>query len=425
MINCPKCGTVPVPEADLPIVLPRDVDFSGEGGSPLARNEAFLKTTCPCCGGPATRESDTMDTFVESSWYFERYCCPDFSENPGLNRKQVDYWMPVDQYIGGIEHAILHLLYARFYTKMLRDFGLVGVDEPFKNLLTQGMVCKETTRCPDHGYLFPEEVIEGRCVHCQSGVIVGKTEKMSKSLKNVVDPDYLVGKYGADTARMFCLFAAPPEKDLEWSEQGVEGSFRFIGRTWRIVMDYLDDLQGVAPFGGGEELEGELKSLRRKTHQTIKKVRDDMGERFHFNTAISAIMELVNTLYGLPRPSGEDRKALAVVRETIESIVLLLSPIVPHLTEELWQMLGHEGTCLADASLPIYDPAVAAEDEMTIVIQVNGKVRSRITVASDEGEEKIKALAIIDEKVSRFLEGKSVVKQVYVPKKLVNIVVKG
>jgi len=425
IINCPKCGTVPVPEADLPVVLPRDVDFSGEGGSPLARNEAFLKTTCPCCGGPATRESDTMDTFVESSWYFERYCCPDFSEKPGLNRKQVDYWMPVDQYIGGIEHAILHLLYARFYTKMLRDFGLVGVDEPFKNLLTQGMVCKETTRCPDHGYLFPEEVIEGRCVHCQSGVIVGKTEKMSKSLKNVVDPDYLVRQYGADTARMFCLFAAPPEKDLEWSEQGVEGSFRFIGRTWRIVMDYLDDLQGIVPFGGGEELEGELKSLRRKTHQTIKKVRDDIGERFHFNTAISAIMELVNTLYSLPRPSGEDRKALAVVRETIEAIVLLLSPIVPHLTEELWQMLGHEGTCLADASLPVYDPAVAAEEEMTIVIQVNGKVRSRITVASDEDEEKIKALAMSDEKVSRFLEGKSVVKQVYVPKKLVNIVVKG
>lgn len=425
MINCAKCGTVPVPESDLPVVLPRDVDFSGEGGSPLARHPEFMNTTCPSCGGPAKRETDTMDTFVESSWYFERYCCPGFAEKPGLNRKQVDYWMPVDQYIGGIEHAILHLLYARFYTKMLRDFGLVGVDEPFTNLLTQGMVCKETTRCPEHGYLFPEEVIEGRCVHCQAEVVIGKTEKMSKSLRNVVDPDYLVRQYGADTARMFCLFAAPPEKDLEWSDQGVEGSFRFIGRTWRIVMDYLDDIQGVAPFGGGEDLEGELKGLRRKTHQTIKKVREDMGERFHFNTAISAIMELVNTLYGLPRPAKEDRKALAVIRETIEAIILLLAPIVPHLTEELWQMLGHEGACLADTPLPVFDAGVAAEDEMTIVIQVNGKVRSRIIVAPDEDEETIKAMAIGDEKVARFIEGKAVIKQVYVPKKLVNIVIKG
>jgi len=425
MINCAKCGTVPVPESDLPVVLPRDVDFSGEGGSPLARHPEFMSTTCPSCGGPAKRETDTMDTFVESSWYFERYCCPGFAENPGLNRKQVDYWMPVDQYIGGIEHAILHLLYARFYTKMLRDFGLVGVDEPFTNLLTQGMVCKETTRCPEHGYLFPEEVNEGRCVHCQAEVVIGKTEKMSKSLRNVVDPDYLVRQYGADTARMFCLFAAPPEKDLEWSDQGVEGSFRFIGRTWRIVMDYLDDIQGITPFVGGEDLEGELKGLRRKTHQTIKKVREDMGERFHFNTAISAIMELVNTLYGLPRPAKEDRKALAVIRETIEAIILLLAPIVPHLTEELWQMLGHEGACLADTPLPVFDAGVAAEDEMTIVIQVNGKVRSRIIVAPDVDEETIKAMAMGDEKVARFIEGKAVIKQVYVPKKLVNIVIKG
>jgi len=425
MINCAKCGTVPVPESDLPVVLPRDVDFSGEGGSPLARHPEFMSTTCPSCGGPAKRETDTMDTFVESSWYFERYCCPGFAEKPGLNRKQVDYWMPVDQYIGGIEHAILHLLYARFYTKMLRDFGLVGVDEPFTNLLTQGMVCKETTRCPEHGYLFPEEVNEGRCVHCQAEVVIGKTEKMSKSLRNVVDPDYLVRQYGADTARMFCLFAAPPEKDLEWSDQGVEGSFRFIGRTWRIVMDYLDDIQGITPFVGGEDLEGELKGLRRKTHQTIKKVREDMGERFHFNTAISAIMELVNTLYGLPRPAKEDRKALAVIRETIEAIILLLAPIVPHLTEELWQMLGHEGACLADTPLPVFDAGVAAEDEMTIVIQVNGKVRSRIIVAPDVDEETIKAMAMGDEKVARFIEGKAVIKQVYVPKKLVNIVIKG
>jgi len=423
MVLCEECGTVPVPEKDLPIVLPRDAELTGEGGPPLARHKPFVETTCPCCGKPARRETDTMDTFVESSWYFDRFCSAQHDVKPGLDRAKIDYWMPVDQYIGGIEHAILHLLYARFYTKMLRDFGVIGVDEPFTNLLTQGMVCKETMRCPEHGYRFPDEVREGKCTHCGQEVAIGKTEKMSKSLKNVVDPDYLINAYGADTARIFCLFASPPEKDLEWSDQGVDGSFRFLNRTWRIIMDYLEEIRDVAPFGGREPLEGDLKALRRKTHQTIRKVTSDIEERFHFNTAISAVMELINTLYQFPRPAADDRRALAVIRETVEAVILLLAPIVPHITEELWSLLGRSDT-LADAAWPAFDTTVASEEEITIVIQINGKVRSRISVPADEDGERIKTLALADEKIMRQIAGKNVVKEVYVPKRLVNIVVK-
>ena len=422
IINCAKCGTVPVPESDLPVVLPREVELSGEGGSPLARHKAFVETTCPTCGGPGGRETDTMDTFVESSWYFDRFCSARFDGRPGLDKKRVDYWMPVDQYIGGIEHAILHLLYSRFYTKMLRDFGVLGCDEPFTNLLTQGMVCKETMRCQEHGYLYPQEVSEGRCNLCGGEVMIGKTEKMSKSLKNVVDPDYLIQQYGADTVRVFCLFASPPEKDLEWSDQGVEGSFRFLGRLWRIVMEYLDGIVNVMAFDGKTALEGDLKQLRRKTHQTIRKVTSDIEDRFHFNTAISAVMELLNALYQVNRPSSEDKETFSVIRETIETIILLMAPIVPHITEELWMLLGHKEN-LADMPWPSFDAEVASEEEITIVIQVNGKVRSRINVAADEDGETIKALALADEKIGRFIKGKRVVKEVYVPKKLVSLVV--
>jgi len=424
VIHCEKCGSVPVPEQDLPVVLPRDIDLTGTGESPLARHDAFWKTICPVCSGPARRETDTMDTFVESSWYFDRFCSPACNVKPGLDRQQVDYWMPVDQYIGGIEHAILHLLYARFYTKMLRDFGVVGVDEPFTNLLTQGMVCKETMRCAEHGYLYPDEAKDGRCAHCGREVQIGKTEKMSKSLKNVVDPDYLIQRYGADTVRMFCLFAAPPEKDLEWSDQGVDGSFRFISRTWRIVMDYLDDLRGIPPFAGDGELTGDLKALRRKTHQVIRKVTSDIEDRFHFNTAISAVMELVNVLYQTKRPEKSDAVGLAVVRETIEAIVVLLSPIVPHITEELWTLLG-KTDAIADTAWPGFDAGIAAEEEITIVLQVNGKVRSRITVPADESEARIKAAARADKRICEFIGDRPVLKEVYVPKKLVNIVVRG
>jgi leucyl-tRNA synthetase len=424
IVYCEKCGAQPVSEADLPVILPRDVELTGGGGSPLARHETFVTAACPHCGGLARRETDTMDTFVESSWYFDKFCCATYNEKPGLDRKALDYWMPVDQYIGGIEHAILHLLYSRFYTKVLRDFGVLGADEPFTNLLTQGMVCKETMKCRTHGFLYPDEVKEGRCVHCREEIIVGKTEKMSKSLKNVVDPDYLIERYGADTARLFCLFASPPEKDLEWSDQGVEGSFRFLNRTWRIVMDYLEDIRGIKPFAGEVDLDGDLKNLRRKTHQTIRKVSRDIEDRFHFNTAISAVMELVNALYALPRPAKDDRTALAVVRETVDSVLLLLGPTVPHFAEELWESMGN-GTRITDSSWPIFDPTVAAEEEIVIVIQINGKVRSRISVPIDEEEASIKAQAHADEKIAGMLAGKKIVKEIYVPKKLLNIVVQG
>jgi leucyl-tRNA synthetase len=422
MINCDKCGIVPAKESDLPIVLPTNIIFSSEGGSPLAALKEFVDTTCPKCGGKAARETDTMDTFVESSWYFDRYCSPDCNTKPGLDRKKLDYWMPVDQYIGGIEHAILHLLYARFYTKMLRDFGVIGVDEPFTNLLTQGMVCKETMKCKEHGYLFPEQATEGKCHICGQEIIIGKTEKMSKSLKNVIDPDYLIKTYGADTARIFCLFAAPPEKDLEWSDQGVEGSFRFLGRLWRICDEYLEDIKEVQPLPAGVVLEGELKTLRRKTHQTIRKVTIDIEDRFHFNTAISAVMELVNAVYQIKRPASDDKIALATVREALETAVILLVPIVPHITEEIWQMLGHK-TLAANIPWPQFDPAIASEEEMTIVVQINGKLRSRMTVAVDEDPEKIKANALTDEKIVSLLSDAKVLKVIYVSKKLVNIVV--
>ncbi|MCE5281514.1 MAG: leucine--tRNA ligase [Deltaproteobacteria bacterium] len=423
MVICETCGTVPVPEKDLPVILPRDVELTGEGGSPLAKYAPFVETTCPKCGKPARRETDTMDTFVESSWYFDRFCSAHHDVKPGLDRAKLDYWMPVDQYIGGIEHAILHLLYARFYTKMLRDFGVVGCDEPFTNLLTQGMVCKETMRCQEHGYRFPEEVREGKCVQCGREVVIGKTEKMSKSLKNVVDPDYLIQAYGADTARIFCLFASPPEKDLEWSDQGVDGSYRFLCRIWRIVLDYFEDIREVPAFSGEEALEGDLKALRRKTHQTIRKVSSDIEDRFHFNTAISAVMELLNVLYQFPRPAAGDRQAFGVVRETVETILLLMDPIVPHIAEELWMLIGRR-EALADMAWPTFNPAIASEEAITIVIQINGKVRSRITVPADEEEESIKAQALADEKIARQIAGKKVVKEIYVPKKLVNIVVR-
>jgi leucyl-tRNA synthetase len=330
--------------------------------------------------------------------------------------------MPVDQYIGGIEHAILHLLYSRFYTKVLRDFGVIGVDEPFLNLLTQGMVCKETMKCADHGYLYPEQGKDGKCAICRKDVIIGKTEKMSKSLKNVIDPDYLVKNYGADTARLFCLFASPPEKDLEWSDQGVEGSFRFLNRLWRIFMEYLDDIRDVAPMTGSDSLEGDLKNLRRKTHQTIRKVTIDIEDRFHFNTAISAVMELVNTIYQINRPGREDKIALAVVREALESAVILMTPIVPHMTEELWQMLEYS-TPVSAVQWPQFDKTIASEEEVTIVLQINGKLRSRITVAVDEEAESIKAAALADEKIAALIKGANILKVIYVPQKLVNIVV--
>jgi len=422
IIYCDRCGTVPVPEADLPVVLPLDLEMSPSGGSPLPHEPSFYKTTCPRCKGEARRETDTMDTFVESSWYFDRYACPDYDEGP-VDPARVDYWMPVDQYIGGIEHAILHLLYSRFYTRVLNDLGYLKVREPFTNLLTQGMVCKETQECPDHGYLLPWEVKDNRCTHCGREVILGNTVKMSKSKKNVVDPEELVNQYGADTVRMFCLFASPPEKDLEWNEQGVEGAFRFLNRVWRLVVENLDNLKGSSPYDGEKLLAPGLRDLYRKTHQTIKKVTNDIEDRFHFNTAVSAVMELVNDINRYIDGKGEWREEEGgVIRAAVETAVVLLSPVVPHITEELWRMLGHQESLLT-VPWPEYNPKALEVDRRLIVLQVNGKVRSRIEVPASFDEREIEEEALRDEKIQKYVKGKPVKKVIVVQKKLVNVVV--
>jgi len=422
IIYCHDCGTVPVPEEDLPVILPLDLDMRANGGSPLPFEASFYRTTCPRCGREARRETDTMDTFVESSWYFDRYACPDYREGP-LDPEKVDYWMPVDQYIGGIEHAILHLLYSRFYTRVLRDLGYLKVSEPFTNLLTQGMVCKETQECPVHGYLYPDEVKEGRCVHCQAEVVTGKTVKMSKSKRNVVDPQALIEQYGADTVRMFCLFASPPEKDLEWSDQGVEGSYRFLNRIWRLVTDHSDHLGRASAYEGTEPLAKGLKALHRKTHQTIKKVTHDIEARFHFNTAVAAVMELVNEVYQyLGEGKEKEDYTWPVVREAVETIIVLLSPVVPHITEELWHMLGHEQSLLNIPWIRHREEALEVEKRL-VVLQVNGKVRSKIEIPASLEDKEIEARALADERIQRFIQGKPPKKVIVVQKKLVNVVV--
>jgi leucyl-tRNA synthetase len=332
--------------------------------------------------------------------------------------------MPVDQYIGGIEHAILHLLYSRFFTRVLKELGWVSVDEPFTNLLTQGMVCKEVYECPKDGYLYPDEA-EGlgervRCRKCGSPISIGKLEKMSKSKKNVVDPEYLIEKYGADTARMFCLFASPPEKDLDWSDQGVEGSARFLNRVWRLFYEQQGHLQNIKPFPFRTTLEGDQKSLRQKAHKAIKKVTEDI-ERFHFNTAISAIMELVNEIYVSEVKDQRDEISGRVMRESLESVVVLLSPFVPHFAEELWEALGSRESILK-TRWPDYDPAAVLEEEILIVIQVNGRLRDRMTIPASYGEGEVKAWALKSERIRKLLEGKEIKRVILVPKKLVNVV---
>ena len=414
VIYCGQCGIVPVPEKDLPVVLPPDVEFSGSGGNPLAASRSFVETSCPKCGVAARRETDTFDTFVESSWYFARYASPDSSSSP-LDRSRVEYWMPVDQYIGGIEHAVMHLLYARFFTKVLRDLGMMNVDEPFTNLLTQGMVCMETRSCPKHGWLYPEEVAEGKCVKCGSDAAAGRNEKMSKSKKNVVDPDSLIARFGADTARLFSLFAAPPEKDLEWNEQGVEGCHRFLNRVWRAVCDNLHLIRGNAP---GEGPEDEAAALRRQTHRTIRKVTEDIDGRFHFNTAIASIMELVNAIYAFEHKE----RSPAVLREALEAVVRLLAPFVPHVAEELWSKLGYAGG-LEKAGWPCWDEKALVENERTLVVQVNGKVRAKVTVPADADEGHVEQAALAEANVAKFIEGKTVRKVIVIPGRLVNVVV--
>ena len=392
VMYCDACGMVPEKEENLPVVLPHDVEISGKGGSPLAGHPAFVSAECPRCGGQARRETDTMDTFVESSWYFLRYCSPHY--NKGMVASDAAaYWMPVDQYIGGIEHAVLHLLYARFYTKVLRDLGLVNVDEPFKALLSQGMVVKDGA-------------------------------KMSKSKGNVVSDDVIREKYGADTGRLFELFAGPPEKDLEWSDQGVEGGYRFLTRLWRFTFQHRDILIAARSNVAQNELSADTRNLYRLIHRTIKKVTEDIEERFHFNTAIAAVMELFNALSASAQDESGLEGGAPVIKAGLETIIVLLYPFVPHVTSELWEALNHKAA-LDGVAWPDYSAAALEEEQLLIVVQVNGKIRSKITVPADVTQERIETEALADPKVMGFLNGKKVQRIVHVPRRLVNIVVEG
>jgi leucyl-tRNA synthetase len=389
---------VPVPESDLPVVLPEDVSMEGVG-SPIKKMPAFYETTCPKCGGKAQRETDTFDTFMESSWYFARYACKD--NDDGMLDDRADYWLPVDQYIGGIEHAILHLLYARFYNKLMRDAGLIKNDEPFMNLLTQGMVLKDGA-------------------------------KMSKSKGNTVDPQALIEQYGADTVRLFTMFAAPPEQSLEWNDDAVEGAFRFLKRLWRMAAD-ADKLSVLAQWLGEGKLEkfnwetvtGELKDVRAEIHGLLEQANRDVG-KYQFNTVVAAAMKMVNTLQPLiekMREGSSDEQTHAVYAEAVEILLRLLSPIVPHVTHSIWQALGCSGDIL-DAPWPMPDADAMVKDTVELVVQVNGKLRGKIAVPADADKEKIEQLATEDDNVQRHLEGKNIVKVIVVPGRLVNIVVK-
>ncbi|MEW5784720.1 MAG: leucine--tRNA ligase [Bacillota bacterium] len=389
IVYCDQCGTVPVPEEHLPVQLPLQVELSGNRVPTLTHYSSFVETACPTCGGPARRETDTMDTFICSSWYFLRYCSPK-NEQAVFDPGEVDYWMPVDQYIGGIEHAVLHLLYARFFTKVLRDAGLIKAVEPFNRLLAQGMVYKDGA-------------------------------KMSKSKGNVVSPDEIVERYGADTGRLFILFAAPPEKDLDWSDQGVEGSHRFLRRVWRLVEDCREQLAGgdtaAAPAGQAE------KALRRDVHAAVKKVTGDIQERFNFNTAISAIMELVNAIYAYRQAVAPARQHRPTLREALQNLVLILAPFAPHLAEEAWRALGSRES-VHRQTWPGYDPVLLRVADVEVVVQINGKLRAKLTLPAGTTEEELLAAARAHARVSELLTGKEVVKTVTVPDKLVNIVVR-
>jgi leucyl-tRNA synthetase len=387
IINCPSCGSVAVPEKDLPVKLPEQVRFNGVG-SPIKKMPEFYQAACPNCGEAAERETDTFDTFFESSWYFARYACKDNTDK--MLDERADYWLKggVDQYIGGVEHAILHLLYARFFNKLLRDEGLISNDEPFKNLLTQGMVLKDGA-------------------------------KMSKSKGNTVDPQAMIAKYGADTVRVFILFAAPPTQDLEWSDSGLEGAYRFINKVYRLVEGFIND-KANNPVGILDNLSKDQKNIRHKTHQTLRKITDDMGRRHLFNTVIAALMELSNTLLKF---TDTDKTSMAVRQESITIILKTLSPIAPHLCHHRWQELGNT-EAIINQPWPTIDESALVQDEVQIIVQVNGKLRAKLMLSATLDKSDIEAQALNDDNVMKFTEGKNIVKVIVVPNKLVNIVVK-
>lgn len=389
MINCPKCGWVPEKEENLPILLPKDVEFTGKGESPLATSKDFANCKCPVCGGEAKRELDTMDTFLDSSWYFLRYCDP-HNENMPFSKEKTDYWMSVDQYIGGVEHAILHLLYSRFFQKVFRDLGLVSNDEPFKRLLTQGMVNKD-----------------------------GK--KMSKSIGNVVSPDEIINNYGADTARLFILFAAPPEKELDWSDEGVEGSYRFLNRVYRLAMETVErtNAEQNSSKAKDDNKNSDDKELLLMMNAAIKKVTEDAGGRFNFNTAISSIMELVNECY---RYKELDNARIDILVEAVKNVIILLYPFAPHIAEEMWE--GFDSGRLEDQSWPSYDESALERDEVEIVVQINGKIKEKLMVDSKLDKKGLEKFVMSNENVINHIDGKNVIKVIPIPGRLVNIVVK-
>lgn len=428
IIHCDDCGAVAVPEQDLPVKLPEDVVFDATGGSPIKQMPEFYETPCPSCGKAATRETDTFDTFFESSWYYARYTCADNAES--MLDERANYWLPVDQYIGGIEHAVLHLLYSRFFHKLMRDHDMVESDEPYSNLLTQGMVLAETYyRDKEQGakeWISPQDVIntrdnKGRITASTSrvdgqAVISAGMSKMSKSKNNGVDPKHLIEKYGADTLRLFSIFAAPPSQSMEWSDSGVEGAQRFIKRLWRLASTRID-IHNTSTLDTNN-LSDALRALRRKTHQTLQKVSDDMGQRFAFNTAIAANMSLLNDLSKLNDHSDQ---ANAVVKEAVEMIILMLSPVIPHMAHALWHKLGHH-TAIIDEAWPGVDADALVQNTIEMIVQVNGKVRGKIQVNTDTDDESIKVLAQNNENVQRFIADSTIRKIIVVKGRLVNIV---
>jgi leucyl-tRNA synthetase len=416
IIHCPSCGAVPVPEKDLPVELPEDIEFTGRGGSPLTQLESWLNVSCPSCGEPAQRETDTMDTFIDSSWYFLRYTD---ANNPkeAFNKDKVNDWMPVDQYVGGIEHAILHLLYSRFFTKVLRDRGFLNCDEPFQRLLTQGMVQGITYKNPQTGKYIPSQEVNAddpKDPNTGEDLAVFY-EKMSKSKYNGVDPLEVLEKYGADTARMFILFKAPPEKDLEWDSADVEGQFRFLNKVWRLVMEFNDHASQVTPKDPSD-LSKEEKDLRRAIHTAIKSVSEDLAGDYQFNTAVSELMKLNNAL------NEAKCKDSPVYQEGIEALVKLLAPFAPHITEELWHALGHEDSVHQQNWLEA-DPEALTVDEINLVIQIKGKTRGTVSVPANASKEELETYARQSQAAQRYLEGKEVKKVIVVPGKLVNFVV--
>ncbi|MDQ3350230.1 MAG: class I tRNA ligase family protein, partial [Acidobacteriota bacterium] len=408
VVYCEKCGMVPVPSDSLPVLLPKVAEFSGRGDSPLAQIPEFVNTTCPQCGGPARRETDTMDTFVDSSWYFFRFCDPQNKELP-FDPDKVAYWGPVDFYSGGVEHAILHLIYSRFFCRVFRDLGMTSLNEPFTRLLTQGMVLKDG-------------------------------QVMSKSKGNVVDPDDMIQQFGADALRLYVMFVAPPEKEIEWTDAGLEGSWRFLARVWRLVDHMAETIGGEGiPAPGEVELNDDERALRRKTHDTIRRVTADLDPRVHLNTAVSGLMELVNELYAFcgrteclrigqhagaaPAVGAVERAGtIAVLKEAVEALVRMISPFTPHMAEELWEMLGHPDGIVA-AGWPAFDEAVARAQEIVVPVQINGKLRARVTAAADATDDELRELALADPQVQKHLEGKTVKKIVIAGGRLVSIVV--